>query len=94
MSKSNGTTRFATFKEWIFEGEEYDGFIETWTADLRADNVHQCVGAVMQGGLRVAGVNSFTNVMPGEKVVLRTTAGRSYDNQDRPRKWVMTGPAN
>ena len=93
MSKSNGTTKIATFVAWVFEGEEYEGgFIEEWTGVLRPENVGQCVGAEMAGGLRVAGVNTFSGVVPGDKVVLRADAPRSYDTSN-PRKWVMTGLA-
>jgi hypothetical protein len=94
MSKSNGTTKIATFSCWMFEGEEYEGFIEEWTSELRPDNAGNCVGAQMANGLRVAGTNTFTGVMPGDRVVLRADAPRSYDTtRPRPRKWVMTGRA-
>jgi hypothetical protein len=92
MSKSNGTTKIATFVAWVFEGGEYDGFIEEWTGVLRPENAGNCVGAEMNGGLRVAGVNTFTTMQPGDKVVLRADAPRSYDTSN-PRKWVMTGLA-
>ena len=92
MSKSNGTTKIATFVAWVFEGEEYDGFIEEWTGVLRPENEGNCVGAEMAGGLRVAGVSTLTGVVPGDKVVLRADAPRSYDTKN-PRKWVMTGRA-
>ena len=93
MSKANGTTRTATFVAWVFEGEEYEGgFIEEWTGQLRGSNAGNCVGAVMEGGLRVAGVNTFSEVATGDKVVLRADAPRSYDTET-PRKWVMTGRA-
>ena len=94
MSKSNGTTKIATFVAWVFEGEEYDGgFIEEWTGQLRDSNAGNCVGAEMSGGLRVAGVNTFSEVATGDKVVLRAGAPRSYDTEEKPRKWVMTGRA-
>ena len=93
MSKANGTTKIATFVTWVFEGEEYEGgFIEEWTGVLRPENAGNCVGAEMQGGLRVAGVSTFTTMRPGDRVVLRAAAPRSYDTV-RPRKWVMTGLA-
>ena len=92
MSKANGTTKIATFVAWVFEGEEYDGFIEEWTGQLRDSNAGNCVGAVMAGGLRVAGVNTFSEVATGDKVVLRADVPRCYDIEN-PRKWVMTGRA-
>jgi len=93
MSKSNGTTKIATFVAWVFEGKEYDDeFVEAWTDELSLENAGDCVGAITGSGLRVAGVNTFTGAMPGDKVVLRANAPRSYDTKS-PRKWVMTGIA-
>lgn len=85
MSKSNKTTKVATFKEWLFSNGE-----EVWAADLRQDNTGDCIGAVTTCGL-VSAVNTFTAVLPGQRVILRRNVGRRGSWGES--QWVMTGLA-
>ena len=84
MSKSNKTTKVATFQGWLFANEE-----ECWGADLRQDNTGDCIGAETSCGL-VSAVNTFTAVLPGQRVVLRRNVGRGSWGES---PWVMTGLA-
>lgn len=84
MSKSNKTTKIATFTGWLFSNGE-----ECWGADLRQDNTGDCIGAETSCGL-VSGVNTFTAVLPGQRVVLRRNVGRGSWGESL---WVMTGLA-
>ena len=83
MSKSNKTTKTTTFLWWKFEAPQ--GGVSA----LTSNNAHDCVGAMTTAGL-VAGTNTFTGPIKGDRVILRADAPRSYD-ADTPRKWVMTG---
>lgn len=84
MSKSNKTTKIATFRGWLFSNGE-----ECWVDDLRQDNTGDCIGAETSCGL-VSGVNTFTAVLPGQRVVLRRNVGRGSWGESL---WVMTGLA-
>lgn len=86
MSKSNNTTKVATFISFVFTDGE-----EAWRDQISSENAHLCCGAETSRG-EVAAVNSCTSVLRGDRVILRAHVGRSYDC-DKPRKWVMTGRA-
>jgi hypothetical protein len=83
MSKTNKTTKIATFKGWAFSDE-----FEFWSDDLRPDNTGDCVGAMTSAGV-VSARNTFSAVLPGQRVVLRKGAGKSWGGSP----WVMTGLA-
>lgn len=80
MSKSNKTTKVVTFLGFAFDDER--------VGQITPDNTGECVGVMTSCGL-VSGTNSFASPSPGDRVVLRKGAGKSWG--DSP--WVMTGPA-
>ena len=84
MSKSNKTTKVATFHEWLFSNGE-----EVWTTNLHQNNTSDCIGAVTTCGL-VSAVNTFTAVLPGQRVILRRNVGRGSWGES---PWVMAGLA-
>ena len=87
MSKTNGTTKTATFLSWIADlGDEICPMGEDFGAAHRAGD--GCVLAETTKGL-VAWDNGYSQALPGDKVVLRKGAARS--NGRMP--WVMTGRA-
>ena len=86
MSITKRTTKVATFKTFLFTNGE-----EIWADTISNNNCGNCIGAETSAGI-VSGTNSFTTAIPGDKVVLRANAPRSYD-ADTPRKWVMTNLA-
>jgi len=86
MSKTNGTTKIATFISfWFSNGEE------VWPDEIRPDNAMDCIGAQTTSGL-VAGWNGFTTALKGDRVVLRKGAPYSYSSGQGPH-WVMTNLA-
>jgi len=86
MSKTNGTTKIATFESfWFSNGEE------AWPDEIRPENAHECIGAQTSSG-HVAGCNGFTTALKGDRVVLRKGAGYSYASGQGPH-WVMTNKA-
>jgi len=86
MSKTNGTTKISTFISfWFSNGEE------AWPDEIRPENAHDCVGAETTSGF-VAGTNSFTTALKGDRVVLRKGAPCSYSSGPGPQ-WVMTNQA-
>lgn len=83
MSKTNKTTKVATFYGWGTYVPQGDGIWEgdnTPTAGM--DFAHTSCG-------KVGWTNRFTGVCPGEKVVVRVTPVAS----GKEGKWVMTGHA-
>ena len=87
MSKTNGTTKTATFVSWVADfGSEICSMGEDFGAAHRASQ--GSVLAQTSKGL-VAWSNGYSQALPGDRVVLRKGAARS--NGRMP--WVMTGRA-
>jgi hypothetical protein len=76
MSKTNGTTKVATFQGWGFV--QPDGCVECADCAPTSTMDYACTSAG-----NVLWTNTFTNVLVGERVILRKSA----------QKWVMTGLA-
>jgi hypothetical protein len=84
MSKTSGTTKTATFlRVWADCGEEAVSCGGDFNAAHRAGDGNMFVET--SRGL-AAWTNTFTNVQPGERVILRRTSGGTMP-------WVMTGAA-
>lgn len=69
MSKTNGTTKIATFKQWMAVGVE--GLVPCGP-DLHG--AHRIGDGLMFAETScgfAAWVNTFSNVLPGDRVVLR-----------------------
>jgi hypothetical protein len=85
MSKTNKTTKLATVTEGFFFSNGEEMF---WGSNLREELGGVCIGVMTSRGL-VSVRNDFTAVIPGDRVVLRKGAGKSWGASP----WVMTGRA-